>query len=107
VTETNTIAAIISAILGLLGGLVWMWRLSIVLVRRFDAQDHRLAMQDKVLADIKHEVFPNSGKSLRDAVDTAATEGRANAAELRRLHRKVNRFRRDLQQTPPPKGNHQ
>lgn len=39
------------------------------LFERMDRQDEALANQDKALEVIRHELFPNSGKSLRDAVD--------------------------------------
>jgi hypothetical protein len=39
------------------------------LFERMDQQDEALAKQDEALEVIRHELFPNSGKSLRDAVD--------------------------------------
>jgi hypothetical protein len=36
---------------------------------QFTAVLERLGKQDVVLADIRHEVFPNSGKSIKDITD--------------------------------------
>lgn len=38
-------------------------------MQRFVDQDTRLAALEGGVADIRHEVYPNSGGSLRDAVD--------------------------------------
>lgn len=51
-------------------------------------QNEVLAKQNQILDDIRHEVFPNSGNSLRDRVDKTATE-------VRRLHRRLDGPKRD------------
>lgn len=42
--------------------------------QQFKAVLDRLGRQDSVLADIAHEVFPNSGKSIKDITDKTHAE---------------------------------
>lgn len=51
------------------------------LFERMDRQDESLAKQDEALETIRHELFPNSGKSLRDQtnrLEKTITEHLAN-----------------------------
>jgi hypothetical protein len=44
------------------------------LEKRLDQQDEVLAKQDEALATIVHEIFPNSGKSMRDDLNRFAKQ---------------------------------
>lgn len=57
-----------------------------------------LARQDATLLEIKHEVLPNRGGSLRDAVDGQGKD----LAEIKRKLAKDNDRIRELEQTQPP-----
>ena len=61
-------------------------------------QDESLVGQDKALERIEHEVFPNSGGSLRDAADTAVKK----VGELaERLDQRVTELAERLDQLAP------
>jgi len=72
-------AAVVAFIAGAIKGIPPAWRLISTFVRTINAlQDlpefidktrETLKSQDTALAAIKHEVLPNNGGSLRDAVD--------------------------------------
>lgn len=63
------------------GFLALMFKGLRVLLRRFDKQDDTLAR-------IEHEVFPNTGGSLRDQVDNIRAEQRRQHKRIRSLERR-------------------
>lgn len=59
----------------------------VFLFKGFHALSRRFDKQDEDLATIKHELFPNSGGSLRDQVDRIRLEQGRQRKRIRRLER--------------------
>ena len=79
----------VGAVGGAVAGFCALATLLVFVLRALYGVMLRFDQQDRELAAIKHEMFPNSGASMRDAVDRATVLSEANAKELKRLHRRI------------------